>query len=87
MTMSREDLSRLEHRAGALDAAEPCARCGRPLAQPPPASSGPSGGALPRLYLFPTGELGVGGGGRVEDVGGWEWRWDLQGGGLPGVFY
>lgn len=51
----REDLARLEHRAGALDSAEPCARCGRPLHAPPPASAGPSGGALPKLYLFPTG--------------------------------
>ncbi|EFN52341.1 hypothetical protein CHLNCDRAFT_139162 [Chlorella variabilis] len=50
-----EDLSRLEHRAAALDAAAPCARCARPLSAPAPASAGPSGGALPRLYLFPTG--------------------------------
>lgn len=52
---SREDLARLEHRAGALDSSEPCARCGRPLHAPPPSSAGPSGGALPKLYLFPTG--------------------------------
>lgn len=51
----REDLARLEHRAGALDSSEPCARCGRPLHAPPPSSAGPSGGALPKLYLFPTG--------------------------------
>ncbi|KAI3432414.1 hypothetical protein D9Q98_003968 [Chlorella vulgaris] len=51
----REDLARLEHRTAALDAAEACARCSRPLAAPAPASAGPAGGALPRLYLFPTG--------------------------------
>lgn len=51
----REDLARLEHRSAALDSSEPCARCGRPLHAPPPSSAGPSGGALPKLYLFPTG--------------------------------
>eukprot|EP00887_Chlorella_sp_A99_P003324 scaffold26.g3324.t1 len=51
----REDLAQLEHRAASLDTSEPCARCGRPLHQPPPTSAGPSGGALPRVFLFPTG--------------------------------
>lgn len=51
----REDLARLEHRSGALDSSEPCARCARPLHTPPPSSAGPAGGALPKLYLFPTG--------------------------------
>ncbi|PSC73297.1 vacuolar sorting-associated 18-like protein [Micractinium conductrix] len=51
----REDLARLEHRSAALDSAEPCARCGRPLHAPPPGSAGPSGGSLPKLFLFPTG--------------------------------
>lgn len=32
-----------------------CARCDRSLAAPPPLAAGPSGGAVPRLYLFPTG--------------------------------
>ena len=52
----REDLARLEHRSAALDSAEPCARCGRPLHAPPPGSAGPSGGSLPKLFLFPTGD-------------------------------
>lgn len=51
----REDLSRLDQREATVDLSEPCARCSRPLRTPPPSSAGPSGGALPRLYLFPTG--------------------------------
>ncbi len=51
----REDLGRAAHRTGLLDPVQPCARCARPLSQPPPAAAGPSGGALPKLYLFPTG--------------------------------
>jgi hypothetical protein len=51
----RADLERLGHRAAAVDLEEPCARCGRPLHQAPPPAAGPSGGALPRLFLFPTG--------------------------------
>ncbi|KAL4423908.1 hypothetical protein ABPG75_001209 [Micractinium tetrahymenae] len=51
----RADLAQLEHRSAALDSSEPCARCGRPLHAPPPSSAGPAGGALPKLYLFPTG--------------------------------
>ena len=51
----RESLERVEGRAAAIDLEEPCASCGRPLHQQPPASAGPSGGALPRLFLFPSG--------------------------------
>lgn len=51
----REDLARLEHRGAALDSAEPCARCGRSLHALPPSSAGAAGGALTKLYLFPTG--------------------------------
>lgn len=38
-----------------MDSSEPCARCGRPLHAPPPSSAGPAGGAMPKLFLFPTG--------------------------------
>jgi vacuolar protein sorting-associated protein 18 len=51
----REDLARLDLRGATLDESEPCARCGRSLHRAPPATAGPSGGSLPRLYLFPTG--------------------------------
>ena len=45
----------LEHRTATLDLTAPCARCQRPLDRPPPPSIGPSGGCVPPLYLFPTG--------------------------------
>lgn len=48
-------MAALEHRTGTLDLASPCSRCHRPLARPPPPSVGPSGGCIPPLYLFPTG--------------------------------
>jgi len=51
----RESLETVEGRAGAIDLEAPCARCNRPLHQQPPATAGPSGGSLPRLFLFPTG--------------------------------
>ena len=51
----RESLEQLEGRGGAVDLEAPCARCSRPLHQQPPATAGPSGGSLPRLFLFPTG--------------------------------
>ena len=51
----RESLEQLEGRSAAVDLEEPCASCSRPLHQQPPAASGPSGGAMPRLFVFPTG--------------------------------
>uniref|UniRef100_A0A1D2AFE6 Pep3/Vps18 beta-propeller domain-containing protein n=1 Tax=Auxenochlorella protothecoides TaxID=3075 RepID=A0A1D2AFE6_AUXPR len=51
----RKSLGALEVRVGVLDGAERCARCGRSLQGPPPLSAGPSGGAVPQVYLFPTG--------------------------------
>lgn len=51
----RESLEKLDGRGGTVDMEEPCARCKKPLHQQPPALAGPSGGALPRLFLFPTG--------------------------------
>ena len=51
----RESLEKVEARSAAVDLEEPCAACGRPLHQLPPAAAGPNGGALPRLFLFPTG--------------------------------
>lgn len=52
----RKDLERVGERLTAtLDLETPCARCGRELHRQPPAAAGPSGGALPRLFVFPTG--------------------------------
>lgn len=48
-------LAGLETRVGVLGVDARCARCDRPLGAPPPVSAGPSGGAVPKLYLFPTG--------------------------------
>lgn len=43
----REDLARLEvDRAGVVDSAAPCARCAKPLCQPPPSWGGPSGAVV-----------------------------------------
>lgn len=53
----REGLVKLENRCATLDISELCARCGRPLSQPPPGTSGPSGGAMPKLFLFSTGNV------------------------------
>ena len=51
----RRDMAALEQRTATLDMSEPCARCGIPVGAPPPPAVGPSGGAVPQLYLFPTG--------------------------------
>ncbi|KAK9832068.1 hypothetical protein WJX81_003754 [Elliptochloris bilobata] len=51
----RRDMVALEQRTATLDMSEPCARCGAPVGAPPPPAAGPSGGAVPQLYLFPTG--------------------------------
>lgn len=51
----RKDVAMLEHRRATLDLAEPCARCGRGVGEAPAASAGPSGGAVPKYFLFPTG--------------------------------
>ena len=51
----RKDMASLQKRTGTLDLAQPCARCQQPLSGPPPPAAGPRGGALPQLYLFPTG--------------------------------
>jgi hypothetical protein len=52
----RRDLERVDERMGAtLDLNACCARCGRDLHRQPCAGSGPSGGALPKVFLFPTG--------------------------------
>lgn len=51
----RESLEAIEGRVGAVDLEGQCASCKRPLHQQPPATAGPSGGALPRVFLFPTG--------------------------------
>ncbi len=45
----------LDMRQATLDVTEPCARCGRPVGGPPLAAGGAAAGALPRFYLFPTG--------------------------------
>ncbi|KAL4539605.1 hypothetical protein Ndes2437B_g02032 [Nannochloris sp. 'desiccata'] len=51
----RESLENVEGRAAAVDLEGPCAACGRPLHLQPPASAGPTGGHLPRVFVFPTG--------------------------------
>lgn len=51
----RRNLGQLEHRGAILDLTQTCAFCSRPLYQPPPSSAGPSGGKLPLMYLFPSG--------------------------------
>ena len=48
-------MAALEQRTATLDLGEACARCGVPVGAPPPPTAGPSGGAVPQLYLFPTG--------------------------------
>jgi hypothetical protein len=48
-------MAALEQRTATLDLSEACARCGAPVGAAPPAAAGPSGGAVPQLYLFPTG--------------------------------
>ena len=45
----------LEQRTATLDLTEPCARCGRAVGEAAYAASGPTGGAIPRYFLFPTG--------------------------------
>ena len=54
-TACRKDMASLQKRTATLDLSQPCARCQLPLGSPPPPSIGPRGGALPQLYLFPTG--------------------------------
>jgi vacuolar protein sorting-associated protein 18 len=52
----RDALERVTGREASVDATSAvCARCKRPLLQQPPATAGPSGGALPRMFVFPTG--------------------------------
>jgi len=51
----RKDMAALEHRAATLDLSEGCARCGVAVGEPPPATAGISGGAVPPFYLFPSG--------------------------------
>ena len=51
----RKDMAALEHRAATLDLSEPCARCSIAVGEPPPATAGPSSGAVPPFYLFPSG--------------------------------
>ncbi len=53
--LPRRDMAALEGQAGTLDLAEPCARCGRALGTVPRTDAEHSGGAVPRYYLFPTG--------------------------------
>ena len=48
-------MAALEGQAGTLDLSEPCARCGRALGTVPRADAEQTGGAVPRFYLFPTG--------------------------------
>ena len=51
----RKDMAALDHRAATLDLSEGCARCGVAVGEPPPATAGISGGAVPPFYLFPSG--------------------------------
>ncbi|KAI8463559.1 MAG: hypothetical protein J3K34DRAFT_462375 [Monoraphidium minutum] len=52
----RSDLKLLSGRTATLSGRQPCARCGRPVAGPPPNAGGlPAGGAVPPFYVFPTG--------------------------------
>jgi hypothetical protein len=51
----RESLEKVEGRAAAVDLEGPCAACRRPLHLHPPASAGPTGGHIPRVFVFPTG--------------------------------
>lgn len=54
----RDGLKKLEGRVAAVDtSAAHCARCDRIVAQPPPTAAGPSGGCLPKYYVFPTGNV------------------------------
>ncbi|KAK9814445.1 hypothetical protein WJX72_006013 [[Myrmecia] bisecta] len=66
----RRDMAALEQRTATLDLSEPCARCQRAVGDAPPASAGPSGGAVPRFYLFPSGNAfhGVCAGAEVMDL-------------------
>ena len=48
-------MAALEHRAATLDLSEGCARCRVAVGEPPPATAGISGGAVPPFYLFPSG--------------------------------
>ena len=51
----RRDMALLEQRTATLDLGEACAACSRPVGGAPPSAAGPSGGVVPRFYLFPTG--------------------------------
>jgi vacuolar protein sorting-associated protein 18 len=51
----RESLEKVEGRAAAVDLEGPCAACSRALHLQPPASAGPTGGHVPRVFVFPTG--------------------------------
>jgi vacuolar protein sorting-associated protein 18 len=54
----RDGLKKLEGRVAAVDpSAAKCARCDRIVAQPSPTAAGPSGGCLPKYYVFPTGNV------------------------------
>lgn len=48
-------MAALEGQAGTLNLSEPCARCGSAIGAAAGASAAPAGGAMPRYYLFPTG--------------------------------
>ena len=48
-------MAALDQRGATLDLSELCASCREPLSAPAPSSAGPSGGALPPFYLFPSG--------------------------------
>lgn len=48
-------MAALDQRGATLDLSELCAVCREPLSTRPPASAGPSGGAMPPFYLFPSG--------------------------------
>lgn len=48
-------MAALDERGATLDLSELCAACREELSAPSPASAGPSGGALPPYYLFPSG--------------------------------
>jgi hypothetical protein len=52
----RRDLRSAQKRLAVVSLEEPCAKCGRQLGQQPPNSLGlPAGGAVPPLYVFPSG--------------------------------
>jgi len=55
-TQMRAAITKLGKRSGAVDVSKTrCMSCSRLLKDAPSTSRGPSGGALPAMYLFPTG--------------------------------